>query len=305
MGSQISLYASPPDTTRTAVLKFLDGIAQPLPPRTPIEKSLFKDSCAAAVQRGWPADTAPKYMGGGVAMSSTGYAHLDNNSTRILIAVYTACGIYLDDVYQHNTTGVSEFNQRFFEHVPQADPVLDCFAQILLEIGDHFDRVVANIIVTSTLNAVTALTLEARTQGMAISPSAIGYPTFSRVMSGASEAYSLFIFPRSFVLPQFIQTLQQLMTFINNGNDILSFHKEESDGETVNRVSFLAQQSGKTKQTVLVELVADAIQAHRNVLDALASTPAAQNVFQAFVAGYIGFHVSAGRYRLEELALSV
>ena len=36
-------------------------------------------------------------------------------------------------------------------------------------------------------------------------------------MSGASETYALFMFPRDLELPSFIQTLQQLMIFINNG----------------------------------------------------------------------------------------
>ncbi|KAJ7662011.1 terpenoid synthase [Mycena polygramma] len=290
-------------TSRDAIVAFLEGISQPFPAVAPFDKEFYAECYAGAVRRGWPPETIANHLAGGVVMGATGYAHLPNRSTRVLIAIYTACGIYLDDVFHQDIEAVSAFNQRFFEHAAQADPVLDCFAQVLLELGDHFERVVSNIMVTSTLNAVTALTLEHKTQGMTMSPSAIGYPTFSRVMSGASEAYTLFIFPPNFELPAFLQTLQQAMIFINNGNDILSFYKEELDGESVNRVSFLAAQSGKPKQVILRELVGDAVKAHNNVLTVLAPHPEALASFRAFVAGYIGFHASATRYRLDELKL--
>ena len=59
-------------------------------------------------------------------MATTGYAHLPNRSTRILIAVYTACGIYLDDVFQRDISVVRYFNERFVKHLPQGEPVLFC-----------------------------------------------------------------------------------------------------------------------------------------------------------------------------------
>jgi hypothetical protein len=147
-------------STRDAIVTFLEGIAQPFPPATPFDKVFYAECYAGAVKRGWPPETIAKHLPGGVVMGSTGYAHIPNRATRVLIAIYTACGIYLDDVFKSDVEAVSMFNQRFFEHAPQGDPVLTCFAQVLLELGDHFERVVSNIIVTSTLNAVTALTLE-------------------------------------------------------------------------------------------------------------------------------------------------
>ncbi|KAJ7438342.1 terpenoid synthase [Mycena latifolia] len=290
-------------TTRDAIVAFLEGISQPFPQAVAFDKAFYAECYAGAVKRGWPPETLAQHLPGGVVMSCTGYAHLPDRPARVLIAIYTACGIYLDDVFRVDVGAVSAFNQRFFEHAPQGDPVLDCFAQVLLELGAHFERVVSNIMVTSTLNAVTALTLEYKTAGMIMSPCALGYPTFSRVMSGASEAYALFIFPRDVMLPAFVQTLQQVMIFINNGNDILSFYKEDLDGESVNRVSFLAAQSGRSKQAVLSDLVKEAVAAHNNVLTVLAPYPGALDAFKAFEAGYIGFHASAKRYRLDELKL--
>jgi hypothetical protein len=86
-------------------------------------------------------------------------------------------------------------------------------------------------------------------------------------------------------------------------SDILSFYKEDLDGESVNRISFLAAQSGRSKQAILRDLVEEAVAAHNNVLEILAPHPEALAAFRAFVPGYIGFHSSAKRYRLEELNL--
>ncbi|KAK7036079.1 isoprenoid synthase domain-containing protein [Favolaschia claudopus] len=291
------------DYTEAAIVRFLRGISQPFPAAPSLDKQFYLECHAGAVERGWPADSVAKHLPGGVAMGSFGYAHLPNRTTRILIAIYTACGIYLDDVYKEDVDAASMFNQRFFEHSPQADPVLDCFARVILELGDHFERVASNIMMTSTLNAVTALTLEFKTQGMPIHPKALGYPTFSRVMSGASEAYTIFIFPSDLPLRAFVQILQQCMIFINNGNDVLSFYKEEIDEECVNRISFLATQTGKSKQLVLENLAEEAIVAHRNVTNVLEQHPRALAAFRSFVAGYIGFHAAAKRYRLNELDL--
>ncbi|KAF7312995.1 Terpenoid synthase [Mycena kentingensis (nom. inval.)] len=297
-------FQSSPLTTRAAIQDFLKGIGQyPFVAPAKIDKSFYAACYADAIRRGWPKETLAQHLPGGVAMGWAGYSHLPNLSTRILIAIYTACGIYLDDVFQADVEAVSMFNQRFLEHAPQADPVLDVFAQILLEIGDHYERVVSNIMVTSTLNAVTALTLEYKTQGMTMGRRALGYPTFTRVMSGASEAYSLFIFPHNLALPSFIQTMQQMMVFINNGNDILSFYKESLDGETVNRISFLAAQSGKSEQLVLRDLVQEAVAAHNNVVDVLGAYPEILAAYRSFVTGYMVFHASATRYRLAELDL--
>jgi len=107
-------------------------------------------------------------MPGGVVMATTAYAHLNNKSTQILIALYTAFLIYLDDVFQHDVELVYCFNERFILCQAQDDPVLDGFASLLHEFPQHFGRVVSNIMITSTLNLVTALLLEFETQDMKV-----------------------------------------------------------------------------------------------------------------------------------------
>ena len=83
-----------------------------------------------------------------------------HQSTRIYIALYTAALIYLDDTFQQDIQGVSTFNERFVNNKPQEDPVLEGFGVLLRTATLHFDHVPSNIILTSTLNLVTALSLE-------------------------------------------------------------------------------------------------------------------------------------------------
>ncbi|KAF5373373.1 hypothetical protein D9757_009757 [Collybiopsis confluens] len=243
------------------------------------------------------------FIPGGAIMALTGYAHLQDIRVQILIALYTACGIYLDDKFKQDIDAVASFGENFLHATPHKDRVLDAFSDIILEIFRCFPRVAANIMVSSTLNGVNALLLEYETRDMKISKHAGHYPTFSRVMSGASETYALFAFPATVPVEDYIQALPELMIFINNGNDILSFFKEESDGESTNRISLLAASSGLSKIQVLHDLVNEAAIANDNVLEILKHSHAAYNAYRKFSCGFIGFHLALKRYRLVELDL--
>ncbi|KAF8882389.1 isoprenoid synthase domain-containing protein [Infundibulicybe gibba] len=241
------------------------------------------------------------FLPGGVIMATTAYAHLTNQSTRIFIALYTGFLIYLDDVFQNDIDSVSCFNNNFIQRLPQKDPVLDGFASLLHEFPQHFGRLVSNIMITSTLNLVSALLLEFETRNMTVSSHARGFPTFSRVMSGASEAYALFAFPPEVPLPSYIQALPELMMFINNGNDVLSFYKEDLAGESVNRISNLSRCYETSKIEILQRLSQDAADCNSQVADILSPHPDAYKAYTRFSHGYIGFHASLVRYRLGEL----
>ncbi len=105
------------------------------------------------------------------------------------------------------------------------DPVLECLSRLIQEIPEHWEPVVASIILTGTINFITAPTLEYQTQGMKVklsflyrsvkiygiflvaqsSPHANGYASFTRQLSGAAEAYALMLFPSSLPLEIYIQ----------------------------------------------------------------------------------------------------
>ncbi|KAF9456360.1 isoprenoid synthase domain-containing protein [Collybia nuda] len=290
---------------RDIVGGFLERCAIPYP-MIPYDLDFFRLSCEEASRRGYPLEgknSLKPFIPGGVAIATTAYAHVKDLPTRIVICLFTACAIYADDMFHNNAAIVDEFNERFIQNKTQADVILEAFAELIREMAVHFKRVVANIIVTSTLNGVTALLLEYETQGMKLSPAAHNYATFSRCMSGASEAYGLFAFPAQLPAAGYIQALPDLVIYINNVNDLLSFYKEELDGETVNRISLLAACHQISKIEALGRLADEAVEAHQRILRILSSDAEARTAYLMFCQGFVGFHTSFKRYKLDELEL--
>ena len=147
---------------REIVVGFLEECQLPFP--VVDYDPTFHEACEVDAHcRGWSSATISSirpFLPGGVIMATTAYAHLTSESTRIFVALYTAALIYLDDTFQHDIRGVSSFNERFMRNEAQEDGVLEGFASLLREAPDYFGCVPSNIIVTSTLNLVTALSLE-------------------------------------------------------------------------------------------------------------------------------------------------
>ncbi|KAH7886510.1 isoprenoid synthase domain-containing protein [Phlebopus sp. FC_14] len=291
--------------TRTIILSFLRKCGLPCE-SSKFDQSFYNDCCGEAIRRGYPMDgknSVRTFMPGGVAIATTAYAHLHDRETRILIALFTACAIYLDDTASRNIGSVYLFNERFLRGVKHGDKIMDAFAELLLDLASRYHRVAANIMITSTLNGVTALLLEYETQGMAVSSYAYNYPTFCRVMSGASEAYALLAFPADIPMDSYIQALPDLAAFVDNTNDVLSFYKEELDGESVNRISLLAACRTCSKEKILGQIADKAVEAHENILPILEHNARASEAYKHFSRGFVAFHTAFNRYRLDDLDL--
>ena len=113
-------------------------------------------------------DSIVKYIPYGVNIASTGYAHLKSRSTQIYIALYTAFGLWADDIYALDVTGLDSFNERFVTGRKQANEVLDGYDRLLRETDLHYHGIQANVILTATLNFVTSILLEFETKGMPV-----------------------------------------------------------------------------------------------------------------------------------------
>ncbi|KJA17818.1 hypothetical protein HYPSUDRAFT_205915 [Hypholoma sublateritium FD-334 SS-4] len=275
---------------------------------TPYDQRLHDVCCRRAIEQGYPMGTDPAvpslrpFIPSGVIMAATAYAHLENEATRVFIALYTAFVVFVDDVYQRDNGAVRVFMERFVRGEKQADPLLDGLAHILQELPDHFEPVVAGIILTATLNLVNASTLEFQTQGMEVSHHAEGYPGFSRQMSGSSETYALMAFPRHISVQNYIQCVPEATLYVAYGNDVLSFYKEEIAGDTVNYISVLARRQGVPNMTAFQELADEVGRSAAQVGKILEGDQEAHDAWQKFKAGYVGFHTSfQDRYRLNEL----
>ena len=68
--------------------------------------------------------------------------------------------IYFDDLTKTDTSSVREFHARFTSSRPQTHPLLDCYAELLRNAGNHFLPTCANLVVSSSLDFVTGLIVE-------------------------------------------------------------------------------------------------------------------------------------------------
>jgi hypothetical protein len=83
----------------------------------------------------------------------------------------------------------------------------------------------------------------------------------------------------------------------------LSYYKEEIEGDSANYLSLIAASKAFTKQEALRELIEKTVHAYHNVLEFLRPHPEAYNAYVAFFDGYIKFHATLKRYKLEEVML--
>ncbi|KAE9386497.1 terpenoid synthase, partial [Gymnopus androsaceus JB14] len=230
-------------------------------------------------------------------MACTAYSHLNVESSRIFIALYTAFLIHLDDMVEPEISHLYSFNKYFVHKEPHGTRILEAFALLLRETTDHFDDICSNIIVTATLNLVTARLLEENPNRIQLPVDSL-YPLFSRTMSGAAEAYALFAFHSNVPWTDYIHAIPDIANFINDGNDVLSFYKENLAGDEQNRISMISKCKGVSKIDALTELASEGTMADGRVLRYLKTQPDALRAYQEFRVGYIHFHLSLPRYKL-------
>lgn len=226
------------ESTREIIISLLCtwNINIPLSP-VPYDNAFHKLCIEDATRRGFPLESRhslPSFIRGGVILTTTAYAHIPDENMKVLIALWLACFIYVDDKFLQDSGPIYEFQDHFVRGISQEDPVLEMFAGLIREMTLHLHRIAANLFVTSTLNGVTGVLLEKETQGMQVSSycspyfyifllsprevssAAAKYPTYSRIMSIAAEAFAILAFPQSLPLNSYIHALPEAMTYFMN-----------------------------------------------------------------------------------------
>jgi hypothetical protein len=265
-----------------------------------LDEAWYSECCQEAINRGYPMDAILPFMAVGVAIMSNAYGHLPDRPTKIWISLYTAVATCIDDMTE-DLVHVYRFNERFVNCQPQEHPVLNTFDGLLRETTCHYSSPVSNLIVTSSLNFVSSMLLDNETRDMPISRQTPSYPEYSRMLSGVSETYGFFIFPSTLPLRDYVQCMPDLTFVINHTNDILSYYKEEIEGDSANYLSLMAASRALTKQDALNELIEKTVQAYHNILEFLKSRPEVYDAYVSFFDGYIKFHATLRRYKLEEV----
>ncbi|KAG0699965.1 isoprenoid synthase domain-containing protein [Suillus ampliporus] len=272
--------------------------------RVMLDEALYTECCQEAMNRGFPMDgqySIRPYMIIGVAMINA-YAHLPDRAATMWMCLFTATATCVDDMLGENDlVHVYRFNERFASYQPQGNPVLDALDVLLRDVACLYSPPVSDLIVASTLNFVSYIVLDNETKDMQISAQTPFYPEYSRILSGLVDGYAFAIFPSTLPVREYVQCMPDLRIVVNHTNDILSYYKEEIEGETANYLSLMAASRAITKQDALRELIEKTVQAHHNVLEFLRPQTEAYDAYVSFFNGYFKFHASMGRYKLEEI----
>ncbi|KII90586.1 hypothetical protein PLICRDRAFT_538378 [Plicaturopsis crispa FD-325 SS-3] len=293
---------------RDIVKSLLTRCDIPYVPHVPYDHALEAAVLAEGARRGYCLSgphSIERHIPVGVTLGSTSFGHLSSQSTRVHVCLYSAIALYIDDVFDKYIDIMVGFNERFCAGLPQGDKVLDDFADALRRTPQYFGRLQGNMIVNSFLNFMVGCMLEHEMQGMPLSPSSAGhnYAGWARSLCGGVESLAFAIFPPELLLQSYIQTISDIDIFLNAGNDILSFYKEELVGEEVNHVSLIAKSRNISKSEVLRMLEDQVVTAHHNVVQTLAPHKEALDAYKRFSEGYVAFHSSSKRYHLDALDL--
>lgn len=142
------------------------------------------------------------------------------------MGIYTWLAVLIDDRISEFRAEVEGFQRRFFAGEEQPTLLLRAIAALLKETWNHWDPLMANLIVTSTLDCATSNLLDTRPefQDMCVTKAGTSFPYFFRNMSGLTTAYACFSYPK-IAYPDiglFLEALPDMALYVNIVNDVLS-----------------------------------------------------------------------------------
>ncbi|KAJ7156090.1 isoprenoid synthase domain-containing protein [Mycena crocata] len=242
-----------------------------------------------------------------------GYSVAANNfpghplEVQLYIATYTWLAFVIDDTTSSMADDVAHFQERFYAGEKQPTLLLQGFAEVLRSTYDHFDNVVSNFIILSSLAFINSNVLETRPEfrAMKATKGGVKWSYYFRDKEGLPEAYAYFTYPKALYpdIGEFLEAIPDMGIFINLTNDILSFYKEEKAGETKNYLHHRASYEKKPVLSVLECVITEAVEAFKRTEVILCGRGIYEAAWQTHVRGYLAMHKSNYRYRLGEIGL--
>ncbi|KAF5551088.1 longiborneol synthase [Fusarium napiforme] len=206
---------------------------------------------------------------------------------------------YLDEL--------SMFHERFYADEKQPIPLLQAWADLMKLTFEYWDPVVANFIVTASLNFLNSNALETRKEFHQIERTKAGrnWAWFLREKDGVGEAYAWFTFPKALCsdISLFLEVVPDISIWIGLTNDVLSFYKEEKAGETHNYIHNRAWYEDKGPHSVFEEIVDEITTKVQKMRLVLKDREPYLKLLNSHLLGYIAFHKLNSRYRLWEVGL--
>lgn len=134
--------------------------------------------------------------------------------------------LYAEDmtsIYQ-NTPHLRYFQTCFLRGLPQLDPVMQAYADVLLKMCDSYDTPVANSILNSAFDFINYTYLEPRLDSLPVAYGAKRFPWFLRERTGVGIAFALMLFPKTVKLEivDYIQAVPDMDFWMSVANDLIS-----------------------------------------------------------------------------------
>ncbi|GJJ15977.1 hypothetical protein Clacol_010256 [Clathrus columnatus] len=186
-------------------------------------------------------------------------------------------------------TPFREFASRLLRGQQQLDPILTALTETLGRMWDSYDPLTASAIFNDTLSYVTGTCIEPELHRLPLVQGIDRFSWYIRDLTGASNAYGLFPFTKNgnFNMLNVVQALPSMNFWICLTNDLLSFHKEESTGETGTFIYNRARNENKSRYETCEEIVAELRNAKETIHKALANNAAALEAWIIWERGYM------------------
>ena len=226
-----------------------------------------------------------------------------------LTGLYAGYFFVLDDICA-TEKDMRSFRRNFIERLPQAKLFEGC-ADLLRSLDTDYLEFCSDKITSGFIDHMSSTALEYETTGkfshLQSSPS---FPQYFRSMTGNPEAFVYLTVPRNICsgynerMNLFIQAVPELIDFTNKVNDLLSFYKESIKSTERNGYVYHRTEASQVSIVECLNEIVDEIHDNiRRVEDMLMSDPDLSEVVNAYIRGYIGFHVIEPRYKIDELGV--
>ncbi|KIJ36042.1 hypothetical protein M422DRAFT_179866 [Sphaerobolus stellatus SS14] len=197
----------------------------------------------------------------------------------------------MDNVADDILEPLTEFQSRFYARQPQLHPVLDCYASYMLKLYDHYEPYVGDAMIMSSCTFIDGSCLEVRALSKRVSTKrdAKLWPYYVRSLSGISGFYSYACFPKRDHpdVIDYVQAIPEILVFTNFLNDVLSYYKEEMDGELHNYCQMMSRVSGEDPLKILQDVSDETVAVAKRAATILKDSPAALKAFKEYEQGYM------------------
>nr|GAT42580.1 predicted protein [Mycena chlorophos] len=228
------------------------------------------------------------------------------------IAKFTAFATIVDDLGCLFPDALRTYRERLISGQPMDAKIMQALmvnSQYLSQ--TFFDTWDGDMIVKGVLEFFSANRAEIeRSHQLKKMAASSSFTTYFRLKSGVTEPYAYFLFPVSertnagdFAHRSLVP---DLMAFMNEVNDLMSFYKESMVGdERDNAIHMHACATGEGLTQALLDYRASCLELIRRLRATAAELgPDVQRKVDEFLNGYMAFHLMVPRYRLSELSLS-